>query len=124
VERNAVLQERQLIILGTLEAVGIEVPQPRATLYLWARIPDDRTVVLEDADDTLTDTKVESSSESFALALLRATGVAVAPGSFFGPGGDGYVRISVTAPTTKIREAMKRVRDFFLGAQTETRSGY
>jgi aspartate/methionine/tyrosine aminotransferase len=48
--------------------------------------------------------------------VLNATGVALAPGSFFGPGGEGYVRISVTAPTQKIREAMDRLRRYLAAA--------
>lgn len=38
--------------------------------------------------------------------------VAVAPGPFFGPAGEGYVRISITAATEHIRAAMERVREF------------
>jgi LL-diaminopimelate aminotransferase len=36
----------------------------------------------------------------------------VAPGSFFGPAGEGYVRISATAPTERVREAMQRLGQF------------
>ncbi len=112
--RNEIFRERQLMVLKTLTSVGIEVPQPRATLYLWVRIPDTPTPVLEDDVGTKPETEIESTSELFALALLRATGVAVAPGSFFGPGGEGYMRISVTAPTPKIGEAMERIQRFLM----------
>jgi LL-diaminopimelate aminotransferase len=112
--RNKVFRERQLMVLKTLATVGIEVPQPRATLYLWVRIPDYPTQVLQNDVGAKPETEIESTSESYALALLRSTGVAVAPGSFFGSGGEGYVRISVTAPTPKIREAMERIQRFLM----------
>jgi LL-diaminopimelate aminotransferase len=44
------------------------------------------------------------------LTLLNQIGVAVAPGSFFGPAGEGYVRLSVTAPTDRIHEAVARLQ--------------
>jgi len=92
--RNEVYRERLEIILGGLKAAGMEASRPRATLYVWTRVPSGWT------------------SEKFALALLERTGVVVAPGSFFGPAGEGHVRISATAPTERIREAMERFRQF------------
>jgi LL-diaminopimelate aminotransferase len=93
--RNHVYRERLDIVLAGLEGTGMTAPRPRATLYVWARIPEPGW-----------------TSETFALRLLERTGVAIVPGSFFGPGGEGYVRISVTAPTTQVREAMERLRHF------------
>jgi LL-diaminopimelate aminotransferase len=93
--RNRVYQERIEIIAEGLNAVDIEASCPRATLYVWARVPPGW-----------------ASSEEFALALLEQTGVSVAPGSFFGPAGEGYVRLSVTAPTERVREAMERFHRF------------
>jgi LL-diaminopimelate aminotransferase len=100
--RNRVYRERLEIVLDGLDAAGLEASRPRATLYVWARIPEPG------------EGQVPSgwTSETFALALLERTGVAVAPGSFFGPGGEGYVRVSVTAPTPRVREAMQRLRQF------------
>jgi len=93
--RNRVYRERLDIVLAGLEAAGMTAPRPRATLYVWARILEPGW-----------------TSETFALKLLERTGVAIVPGSFFGPGGEGYVRISVTAPTAQVREAMERLRRF------------
>lgn len=100
--RNQVYQERMGILLEGLEAAGMEASRPRATLYVWAQLPRRWTAS-------------ERPSERFALALLEETGVAVAPGSFFGPAGEGYVRVSVTSPTERIREGMKRSEEFGLG---------
>jgi len=93
--RNEIYRERLDIIAEGLSAAGIEAMRPRATLYAWVRAPDGW-----------------ASSEEFARALLERAGVAVAPGSFFGPAGARYVRVSATAPTERIREAMERLRRF------------
>jgi LL-diaminopimelate aminotransferase len=92
--RNAVYRERLGMAVKGLNAAGIEASLPRAALYVWARVP------------------AEWDSEKFALTLLEQTGVSLAPGSFFGPAGEGYVRLSVTAPTPRVREAMDRLRRF------------
>jgi LL-diaminopimelate aminotransferase len=89
-QRNAVYGERMDILLEGLDSIGLKGSRPRATLYLWARLPYGK------------------NSEAFALSVLEETGVALAPGSFFGPGGEGYVRFSVTAPTPRLQEAVER----------------
>jgi LL-diaminopimelate aminotransferase len=92
--RNEVYRERLEAVLHGLRAIGMEAAQPRATFYVWVRVPAGWT------------------SETFALTLLEREGVAVAPGSFFGPAGEGYVRFSVVTPIARIREAMERMRRF------------
>jgi LL-diaminopimelate aminotransferase len=118
-ERNLIYRERLELVLEGLEACGLEADRPRATLYVWARVPDSHLVLPRSGDEEgakdVMDTRL-SASEGFAGAVLNATGVALAPGSFFGPGGEGYVRISVTAPTQKIREAMDRLRRYLAAA--------
>lgn len=85
-----VYQERQHILLESLHAEGIDVPAPRATVYLWAPVPSGET------------------SRRFAARLLEETGVALSPGDGFGPAGEGYVRISLTADAAQCREAARR----------------
>jgi LL-diaminopimelate aminotransferase len=87
--RNRIYQRRLDIMLAGLEAADMVASRPRAALYVWAQVPP--------------------PSEGYALALLQSTGVAVAPGSFFGPAGEGYVRLSLTAPEARIQEAMTRL---------------
>ncbi len=89
--RNAVYQERLSLLLDGLTAIGLQAYMPQATLYLWAQIPAGWV------------------SEDYAQRLLDKTGVAVTPGSFFGPGGEGHVRVSATAPTERILEAAERL---------------
>jgi LL-diaminopimelate aminotransferase len=92
--RNALYQERLEILLAALARVGMAARRPRASLYVWAPVP------------------AGWASEAFALALLKETGVVLAPGPFFGPAGEGYVRLSVTAPTARLREAMARLEEW------------
>ena len=94
VHRNAQYRERIDIVVEGLAVLGIDVNPPHAALYIWAPVPDGWT------------------AETFAMTLLEQTGVAVAPGLFFGPSGEGYIRISVTAPMDRLRSAMARITQF------------
>jgi len=98
-ERNQVYLERLEILVGGLQGIGMAASLPEATLYLWVPIPG----TLGRHDESAW------TSEDFARMLLDTLGVAVAPGSFFGPAGEGFVRVSATAPTERIRQAVRRL---------------
>ncbi|MFN2470066.1 MAG: pyridoxal phosphate-dependent aminotransferase [Gaiellaceae bacterium] len=85
--RNAYAEKRALM-LGLLEHKGLRVAGSRATIYLWVEVPGDE------------------GSEPFADRLLEH-GVVVAPGSYFGPSGEGYVRISLTPTLDACRRAVE-----------------
>lgn len=89
---NQTYRARRDVMLAALEEVGVHVRRPRATPYLWFPTPDERPSV------------------EFAAWLLERIGVALAPGSAFGAGGEGFLRLSLTAPTAEIEEAAARVR--------------
>jgi LL-diaminopimelate aminotransferase len=89
--RNAIYQERLAIIVKGLTAMGLEARMPQAALYVWAKLGQG------------------AQAETVAHRWLAAAGVAVAPGTFFGPSGDGYLRVSATAPTERIQEAIARL---------------
>ena len=93
-ERNDIYLQRRNLILDTLRDLGIPASESKASLYIWARVPE------------------EYSSAEFATRLLEDAGVSVAPGSAFGPHGEGYIRISLGMATERIREAMLRLRRF------------
>lgn len=99
-ERNAIYRERLEILVDGLRQIGIEASCPRATLYLWAPIP------------APSGGASAWTSERFAQMLLDETGIAVAPGSFFGDAGQGFIRVSATAPTHRIEEARRRLQTF------------
>jgi LL-diaminopimelate aminotransferase len=91
-KRNEVYRERRDLILETLQELGIRAAKTKASLYVWARVPE------------------RYSSEEFAAQLLDEAGISVAPGSAFGPHGEGFVRISVGMSTERVREAMERLK--------------
>lgn len=104
VERNAIYRERLEILVKGLQQIGVEASLPQATLYLWARIPG----------SAAPGAPSRWTSEGFAQILLEKTGIAVAPGSFFGHAGEGFIRVSATAPTALIEEVEPRLKAFDL----------
>jgi LL-diaminopimelate aminotransferase len=91
-QRNAIYQRRRDVVVEACRTLGMEVGVPEAGLYVWPRIPAGMT------------------SAAFALDLLERMGVAVTPGTNFGAGGEGYVRISLTVPDDRLDEAVSRMR--------------
>jgi LL-diaminopimelate aminotransferase len=87
----AVWRERRDVAVAALRAMGIDVPAPRATFYVWFPVPAGAT------------------SAGFCRAVLEATGVVLTPGTAFGEHGEGYARIALTVPVPRLREAMDRL---------------
>jgi LL-diaminopimelate aminotransferase len=95
--RNRIYKERMQTAISGLASLGLPVTPPQATFYIWTRVPE------------------EWDSEGFATVLLEKAGVSVAPGSFFGKNGEGYIRISLTSPEPRIAEAVDRIRKVLKG---------
>jgi LL-diaminopimelate aminotransferase len=91
VERRRTYENRKVFVLSALEEMGCHVFPPAGAFYVWARVPGGY------------------DSISFTSVLLERTGVAVSPGVGFGPSGEGYFRISLTAPEGQIKRAMERI---------------
>jgi LL-diaminopimelate aminotransferase len=89
--RRVYLRRRNLFISG-LTSCGWEVNPPKATFYLWIKVPD------------------KSPSLSFSIGLLKRFGILCAPGVAFGKYGEGYLRFSLTVKEKEIREAVRRLR--------------
>jgi len=77
-----------------LARVGWDVPRPRATMFVWAPLPERFR---------------ELGSFGFAEHLAREGHVAVSPGSGFGSGGEGYVRFALVENTHRIRQAVRGI---------------
>jgi LL-diaminopimelate aminotransferase len=90
-EHTAVYQRRRDRLAAALTKIGLRLRPPRASLYLWARLPEGQTSV------------------EFATRLLDETGVVVTPGVGYGPSGEGYVRLSLTVPDDRLEEAVRRL---------------
>jgi len=88
---NAGYRERRDILLPALQKIGIEARPPRATFYVWGKVPGDM------------------GSAAFAEQLLLKCGILAAPGVAFGKYGEGGIRFSLTLPTERVREAVHRL---------------
>ena len=93
--RNMVYQRRRDIIVKTMEDIGFTIENPKASLYVWAGLPNGW-----------------KDSIGFCDLLLRDTGVSITPGIVYGESGAGYVRISLVTPAEKLVEAMLRMKDW------------
>ena len=91
---SAVYRKRRDVLVSGLKDIGWDVTPPRATIYVWLKIP-----------------RSYSSSDAFANDVLEKTGVLVTPGIGFGKYGEGYVRISLTVSEEKCAEAVKRLKE-------------
>jgi len=90
-EHNAVYQRRRDLICDTLTRIGLQVYIPKASLYIWAKVPEGYNSV-----DLTTD-------------LLDQAGVAVTPGVGYGASGEGYVRLSLTVPDASLVKGLSRL---------------
>jgi LL-diaminopimelate aminotransferase len=97
-ERNMVYQKRRDVVVKTLRKIGFEFEDPKASLYVWAKIPFS-------CEDCI----------AFCSDLLHDTGVSITPGVVYGPSGAGYVRISLVTPVEGLIEAMGRLSEWMKG---------
>lgn len=91
-QRNAIYRRRRNLLVEGCNALGMRTQAPKAGLYIWAAVPAGFT------------------SRAFADWLFDTTGVFVTPGTNFGAAGEGYVRISITAPDERIERALQRMK--------------
>lgn len=92
-EQTKILQERRDILVNGLNKLGWKVEKPKASFYVWVKIPPGRT------------------SKEIAMWFLEKLQVIVTPGNGFGQYGEGYIRFSLTSPTIRIKEALGRLED-------------
>ncbi|GAB4274126.1 MAG: LL-diaminopimelate aminotransferase [Coriobacteriia bacterium] len=83
---------RRDMVMKTLADIGLEAQTPRATIYVWVKVPDGY------------------DSAGFATHVLEQANVIVSPGNAYGPSGEGYVRITLTTPDDRLEEALERIR--------------
>jgi LL-diaminopimelate aminotransferase len=85
-------QGRCDILSSGLRKLGMDFRKPKATFYLWVKVPAGFT------------------SMSFVTHILDKAGVLATPGNGFGAAGEGYVRFALTAPEKRIGEAVERMQ--------------
>jgi LL-diaminopimelate aminotransferase len=90
-EHNAILQRRRDKLLKVLNEIGLKARMPKATFYIWAKIPQGYT------------------SMDFTKKLLDEAGIAVTPGTGYGKEGEGYIRLSLTISDNRLEQGMDRL---------------
>jgi len=91
---NEIYRKRRDKVVSVLNQIGVNTNPPKAGLYIWTPVP-----------------KGYSSSQ-FASELLEQVNVVVTPGNGYGPGGEGYIRLSLTIPDDQIDEGLRRLSKF------------
>lgn len=91
-EQSRLYQERRDVVLKGLDDMGIRIPAPLSTFYIWFPTPAGMTA---------------SDASRF---FVEEAQVVVAPGSSYGAAGEGWLRISLTCPTDRLVEAMDRMK--------------
>lgn len=88
---NEIYQRRRDLIIEVLNNIGLKAYPPKASLYIWAKVPEGYT------------------SMEFATDLLDKVGVAVTPGIGYGKHGEGYVRLSLTVPDVAVVKGLSQL---------------
>jgi LL-diaminopimelate aminotransferase len=88
---NALYKERNALAVDALNKLGWNVKPNKATFYMWLPTP-----------------KGVSSSE-FCTTMLDQAGIVVPPGTAYGPGGEGFFRMSLCTPKERLQEAFDRM---------------
>ncbi|HET8955477.1 MAG TPA: LL-diaminopimelate aminotransferase [Solirubrobacterales bacterium] len=92
-QMNETYARRRDLVVSALGEIGVDVASPRGTIYVWAPVPEGHT------------------STSFCELVLEEAAVVISPGSMYGPSGEGFFRIALTAPDERIEEAVERMRE-------------
>jgi len=90
-EHNAIYQRRRDLVVEVLENIGLEVKTPKASLYVWAKVPEGY------------------NSVEFTANLLDQVSVAVTPGVGYGKNGEGYVRLSLTISDAALVKGLSKL---------------
>ncbi|MCH5385075.1 amino acid aminotransferase [Limosilactobacillus reuteri] len=95
-EFRKIYQHRRDLLVAGLKKLGFEMLTPEGAFYLFAKIP----------------AQFGTDDVAFAKQLAKEAKVGVTPGSAFGKGGDGYVRLSYASSDENLTEAIKRIGEF------------
>jgi LL-diaminopimelate aminotransferase len=90
-ENNRIYQERHEVLVGGLKRLGWDVEKPKASFYVWIRLPSGK------------------SSTEVTARLIQEAAVVTTPGIGFGAHGEGYIRMTVTSPKERLAEAVDRL---------------
>lgn len=89
-----------------LRSIGWSVPMPAATMYIWAKLPEELP------------NNWSAQSIDFCASLVAATGVALSPGRGFGKSGEGYVRFALVQSPDVLADAIGKIGEFVAQSST------
>jgi LL-diaminopimelate aminotransferase len=89
---NELYRRRRDLVCEALAKIGVDVRAPRATIYVWAPVPEGY-----------------DGSAAYCEHVLEQAGVVLSPGAIYGPAGEGWFRISLTTPDARLLEAVERL---------------
>jgi LL-diaminopimelate aminotransferase len=92
VDRNKIYQQRRDMVISALQHLGLNVPAPKATLYIWFPTPNGY------------------SDTDFYELILQKANVSIAPGSIYGQQGKNWMRLSIGVTTNRLAEALERLK--------------
>ena len=90
-EHNHIYQRRRDKVVATLRQIGLEVAVPRASLYVWAKLPPGW------------------KSGAFSALLIEEKAIVVTPGAGYGRYGEGYIRLSLTIADDQLEKGLERL---------------
>ncbi|MFA5784372.1 MAG: aminotransferase class I/II-fold pyridoxal phosphate-dependent enzyme, partial [Phycisphaerae bacterium] len=96
--QNERYRVRRDVVCDGLTRIGWQVEKPRASMFVWARIPDEHLRGKGTID--------------YSMDLIDYAEVAVAPGRAFGENGEGYVRIALVENEQRLRQAVRNISRF------------
>lgn len=92
-QMNQLYTRRRDLVCDALAEIGVEVKRPKATIYIWAPVPDGF-----------------DSAADYCAHVLEESAVVISPGGAYGASGEGFFRISLTTPDERLAEAVERLR--------------
>ena len=98
-ERNAIYEHRRDRVVQTLRDIGLDAIPPKASLYVWTRIPEGFT------------------SAEFTALLLDEADIVVTPGNGYGEYGEGYIRLSLTINDEDMEKGLARLSEWQIPAK-------
>ena len=93
-ERNAIYERRRDRVVQTLQEIGLDAIPPKASLYVWTRIPEGFT------------------SAEFTALLLDEADIVVTPGNGYGEYGEGYIRLSLTINDEDMEKGLAKLSEW------------
>ena len=96
--QNERYRSRRDVVCDGLNRIGWEVQKPRATMFVWAKVPKEHSG--------------GKGSIDYAMDLMEYAEVAIAPGRAFGENGEDYMRIALVENEQRLRQAVRNISRF------------